>query len=235
MLVVVSGRRALWLVVALTPMTILLLATVSKRLSVLPRRARRLLSAYCIGTALIIAIASTLPSSVTELGYMRYLRAAFSAQDERSIQKGYLLRGFADAPLIGSGFGAYAGYVRNEERPWTYELTYHQLLFNVGIVGALMIGGLFIVYFVIVIRQFQQVPSGTAIPFGLLVGFCSLFLGAYSNPYLKSFDFLFFAGLLPYLSSFGPGFTETVGLRPPQLPTLRADVGSQVLGARIRS
>ena len=40
----------------------------------------------------------------------------------------------------------------------------------------------------------------------LLVAFCSLLIGAYSNRYFGSFDLLFFAGLLPYLATFNHGF-----------------------------
>jgi hypothetical protein len=153
----------------------------------------------------VLGTASVLPAEIQE-DSIRYLKAAFSAQDERTIQRGYLFDGFAESPVLGSGFGAYAGYLRNEERPWTYELTYHQMLFNVGVVGVGFLGALFSLCLVLVIRLLRRFKDGSAIPFGLLVGFCSLLIGAYSNPYFASFDFLFFVGLLPYLSTFQLGF-----------------------------
>ena len=56
------------------------------------------------------------------------------------------------------------------------------------------------------IRPWRRFEEGSAIPFGLHVAFCSFVLGAYWNPYFGSFDFRFFAGLLPYLSTFRHGF-----------------------------
>jgi hypothetical protein len=50
---------------------------------------------------------------------------------------------------------------------------------------------------------------GSAIPFGLIIGLISLLIGSSSNPYLGSFDLLFFVGVLPYLSTFRRGFAES--------------------------
>jgi hypothetical protein len=45
-------------------------------------------------------------------------------------------------------------------------------------------------------------------PFALLVGLLSFMVGVYSNPYLGSFDFLVYLGILPYLSTFRHGFVD---------------------------
>src|SRR5688572_31211368 len=41
--------------------------------------------------------------SETGIAIVDHLNSAFSAEDERSIQKGYLVSSFMDQPLIGSG------------------------------------------------------------------------------------------------------------------------------------
>ena len=205
-LTMVSGRRALWLVVALVPGTILLLAIVTGGLGVMRRGARRFLLGYVAAAVLGAAAAPMLPARLQEVGPVRRLVGAFSAADERAIQKPYLLEGFARSPALGSGFGAYAGYLRSEEAPWSYELTYYVMLFNLGIVGVAALGTLFAVYFVFVCRLLSRFKEGAAVPFALLVGLCSLLMGAYSNPYFGGFDSLFFIGLLPYLSTFRAGF-----------------------------
>ncbi len=133
--------------------------------------------------------------------------ARSSVEDERSRQAPFLIRGFREAPIMGAGFGAYAGYGRSVDRPWTYELTYHQLLFNIGLTGVACLGGILALSFGRIVLLLRRFPAPQA--FALLVGFCSLLLGAYSNPYLGSFDSLFFVGLLPYLSTFDRGFDET--------------------------
>jgi hypothetical protein len=59
---------------------------------------------------------------------------------------------------------------------------------------------------IILLRRFGE--SG-AIPFALLLAVLSLLLGAYSNRYFGSFDYLFFVGILPYLATFTRGFDES--------------------------
>jgi len=153
-----------------------------------------------LGTLLI------LPEGALDVPTISRLKQAFSSEDERTIQRPYLIAGFMKSPVFGSGFGAFAGYVRSDERPWTYELTYHRMLFNLGIVGVTVLGVLFSLYFATVVRQLRQFKDEATIPFALLVAYCSFFVGAYSNPYFGSFDLLFFVGLLPYLSTFQLGF-----------------------------
>jgi O-antigen ligase len=50
-----------------------------------------------------------------------------------------LLAGFEAHPLLGSGLGAWltSGYRRSLDTPWSFELAYLQLLFQLGIVGLL--------------------------------------------------------------------------------------------------
>lgn len=205
-LVVISGRRALWLVVALTPCTILILTALTVNYSLMKSGAKRFLFGCAAAGVLGLSMLLTLPEGGLEAGTINHLRDAFSAEDERTIQRPYLIGGFLRAPLFGSGFGAYAGYTRSDERPWTYELTYYQMLYNLGIVGMTALVALFSAYFAKVMRLLRQFKDGSAIPFGLLVALCSLLAGAYSDPYLGGFDSLFFVGLLPYLSTFQLGF-----------------------------
>lgn len=207
-LTAVSGRRALWIAVGLTPLVVLVLSLATGTYGRLRVRARRILVAC--GAALVIGVAAgaALPTSLQEFGVVQHVQAAFSAEDERTIQKGYLLDAFASRPMLGSGFGAFGGYSRNEDRPWIYELTYHQLLFNMGAIGVIVLGALFGAYLVLLGRLFRLFPDGSAVPFGLLTGFVALLIGSYSNPYLGSFDYLFFIGLLPFLTTFQRGFDD---------------------------
>jgi hypothetical protein len=215
-LVVVSGRRALWLVVAFTPCTILLISALTKTKGLLRTGAAGFVKLYTIGVAGVLLVGILLTISIDELsreyGFVRHLESAFLDTDERMIQKDFLLNGFAESPMFGSGFGAFAGHLRNELRPWTYELIYHQMLFNLGVVGMGYLTLLYGSFLILVFRLLRRHPEGSATPFGLLVGFCSLLIGAISNPYLRSFDYLFLAGVLPYLSTFRRGFDESGSL-----------------------
>jgi hypothetical protein len=207
-LVVVSGRRALWIVVALTPCAILLLSSLTGSYSLIKSGGKHFIFVCAAASVVGLSMLLILPDSALDVGSISHLKQAFSSEDERTIQGPYLIDGFMKSPVFGSGFGAYAGYSRSDDRPWTYELTYHQMLFNLGTVGVTVLGLLFSLYFARVVRLLRQFKDGSATPFGLLVAFCSVLVGAYSNPYFGSFDFLFFAGLLPYLSTFRRGFDQ---------------------------
>jgi hypothetical protein len=207
-LVVVSGRRALWIAVALTPCAILLLSSLTTSFVLMKASGKRFLLGCAAVSVVGLAMLLTLPESAMGVGSVSHLKDAFSSEDERTIQEPYLIHGFLKSPVFGSGFGAYAGYQRSEERPWTYELTYHNLLFNTGILGTSFLLTLFSLYLMFVVRLLRRFKDGSAIPFAVLVAFFPLLVGAYSNPYFGSFDFLFFAGLLAYLSTFQQGFPD---------------------------
>ena len=207
-LVVVSGRRALWIVVALTPCTILLLSRFVDSYGLMRVWAKRFLVVCGAGGVLGMSMLLILPESGADVGVIPRIKYAFSSDDERAIQGPYLIRAFMKSPILGSGFGGYAGYERNDLRPWTYELTYQRMLFNMGIVGTAFLLTVFSVYLLFVLKLLRRFKDGSAIPFGLLVAFCSLLVGAYSDPYFSGFDTLFFGGLLPYLSTFGRGFDQ---------------------------
>ncbi len=209
--VALSGRRALWIVVALTPFAVLLLSTLTGSYGLIKAGGRRVLLASAIAGAVGLGTTLIIPESALDgeyMGSITRLKKAFSSEDERTIQKPYLINAFMKSPVLGSGFGGRAGYIRSDERPWTYELTYYQMLFNLGTVGMAALVAIFTVYLAAVVRLLRQFKGESAIPFGLLIGFFSLLAGAYSNPYLSGFDSLFFVGLLPFLSTFERGFEQ---------------------------
>ena len=207
LLAVISGRRALWVVLALVPSIILLLSALTSSYCLMKHGRRRFLIACAATSVIVLGTLLISPKMVQDVGSIDRLREAFSSEDERAIQKPYLIEGFLKYPLFGSGFGAAARYIRDDQKPWAgYELTYYQMLFNLGIVGMAALGVLFSLYFARVIGLLNQFKARSAVPFALLVAYCSFFIGAYSNRYFGSFDLLFFVGLLPFLSTFQRGF-----------------------------
>jgi hypothetical protein len=218
-LVVLSGRRALWIVVALTPCTVLLMSRLTDSYGLIKRGGKRVLLASAVAGVVGLGAVLIIPEGALDgeyMGAINRLKQAFSPDDERTIQKPYLIDAFKESPVFGSGFGATASYIRSDVRPWRYELTYYQMLFNLGIVGVALLITLFSIYFLFVVRLLRQFKNRSVIPFALLIGFCSLVVGAYSDPYFGGFDTLFFAGLLPYLSTFQQGFDR------PQLAAIPA-------------
>ena len=137
---------------------------------------------------------------IDQMGAVSHVMDAFSKYDERSIQLSYLMMGFYENFLLGSGFGGYAGYTRNIVAPWMYELTYFQILYNFGVIGTLVISIIFVSYFHMAFKQIGNISRFYSNDKGLFIGVLTLMIGAYSNPYLGSFDFLFIFGFLPYLT-----------------------------------
>jgi O-antigen ligase len=204
--VVVSGRRALWIVVALTPSVVLLLSRLTGGGLV---KGRSILLASAIAVAVGLSTLFIVPEGTLDSMAASSVKEAFSPDDVRTMQESHLIAAFLKSPVLGAGFGAHAaGYIGSDEWQSGYELTYFQMLLNLGIVGIAFVGALFSLYFGLVVRVFRQFKDGSAIPFGLLIAFFSLVAGAYSNPYLGGFDSLFFVGLLPFLSTFQHGFEQ---------------------------
>jgi hypothetical protein len=64
-------------------------------------------------------------------------RSGTESDDTRIFQLGPLLDQIYSSPLLGSGYGASAEYVRNEALPYSYELSILALLMKIGVLGLL--------------------------------------------------------------------------------------------------
>lgn len=202
-LLIASGRRALWFGVVLSPFILYFIFILSRNVN--------LIRHHIINRSFILFLIMLLYLLFfTNIDFVKYISSAFSSEDERTIQIGFLLNKFYEYPYFGTGYGVEAGYIRNEERPWIYELSYFQMLFNYGIVGMSLIVGLIIVYFNKAISNLKILESNHSVKSGLTVGLCVFFIGTYSNPYLGSFDFLLFLGVLPMLAVIN---TKTMNLK----------------------
>lgn len=191
LLAVLSGRRALWIALAITPAIIVAMAALAGQSKHLRWRVRTIVSGYLLAATFGLVAAFAL-TGLADLEVLEYLRSAFDDEDERTIQKGFLFAAFEQRPFFGSGFGGVAGYVRSDEMPWMYELTYHQMLFNFGIVGCVLLLLVFVTYAAMACRSLQRFPDGARMRLGMLVGFLCILVGVYSNPYLHFFDSMLF-------------------------------------------
>lgn len=191
----ISGRRALWIVVSLSPFVVFALAFFFRgRNGINLKDVLLFLSASAVSSVFFLV-------GYQELGVLDHLASAFSDQDERSIQSGYLIKGFFESPVVGQGFGVHAGYIRSEDAPWTYELTYHQFLFNVGVFGVGAVLSLITFYFINTLVLEKREAGRDVRPLSLLSGLAGIAIGAYSNPYFGSFDFLLLIGVLPLIGA----------------------------------
>lgn len=186
----ISGRRALWLAVIMTPVFFLIGLILVNSWSLIRLKA--------VGAMLIIVSCAFLITALNvDLTYtLRHILLAFSADDPRSVQEEYLIKGILDNFWFGSGFGGELGIIRSYDAPWLFELSYHQMLFNYGIFlfAAYVVSLAFIFYRAIKVIK-HSVNGVDRYLFAVTIGVSMLFVGSYSNPYLGSFDFLFVVGL----------------------------------------
>lgn len=207
-----TGRRALWLVILAIPYLMIGFSIITSTVSQI-RQPKMVMALGVLGLVLAIFI----PLSLLQEETLNYLWAAFNAEDERSIQAKFILRAFLEAPIFGSGFGGEVGYVRSETSPWLFELTYHQILFNFGVFGVVLFSLLFAYLFILackVIKADQNIGVAKG-GMALLCGVFGILVGAYSNPYLGSFDYLVMLSFFPLLASFAA--TQELHSPPPSV------------------
>lgn len=124
----------------------------------------------------------------------------FDTGNARTDQFGALIDGFFNNFWIGSGFGKSVEIIRDSDRPWLYELTYLQLLFNGGLIGFLAVSILVISFYIIALRRISNFNSCKTEALALLTGFVVFSFASATNPYYSGFDTLFIIGILPLLA-----------------------------------
>ncbi len=195
-----ASRRAVLVLFLVTPALVFGVALLSGRLT---RRCYRACAAF-YALAAVVVLGSGVLFGLGDLGFLEgflgRLGSAFDGSPDapRPAQHAALLAGFEDHYLLGTGFGGVASVLRSEERPWTYELTYSRLLFNSGLIGVLLLGGLLGAYFIAALRKLRT-SVHAELYIALLCGFVAMLIAAASNPYLSSFDFVFAFSIIPLI------------------------------------
>jgi O-antigen ligase len=189
---VLSGRKALILVIGTTPLVLGIL------LQFLPRGDRgsarfrfgRMVIALG-GLASVTLVALTATGRFDWRGFLQYFLRSFSVlggkgDDERTLQYFALLREWADHPLLGHGWGHGARSLVRSDRPWEYELQYVLILFSTGLIGTILYAAGVAWTFVTGVRVIGRGGELAAHMIGLLVGLAGILIANATNPYLVS-------------------------------------------------
>ena len=193
----VSGRRAVFVVVAIAPLVALAVAGggVPALRSTVRRRS---LMVAGVGVLLLLAIEAAARTvyqfSLARLFTDFLVGFDFETGSEagayfRRQQYDVLLAQWLESPWLGAGHGASAvGLVRSAEVPWSYELYYLALLFQVGLVGvALYAAGIaWIVWEGW--RMLRERPDTAALLVPAMTGLLCFLIASATNPYLARFD-----------------------------------------------
>lgn len=103
----------------------------------------------------------------------------------RETQAPKLWDAFKANPVLGDGLGAVVRprYVRDPAAPWSYELTYLQLLFQMGVLGLLAVLALPLV---VVRRGLREATAGElrALPLAGAMAILGILVASATNPYL---------------------------------------------------
>lgn len=186
-LILISGRRAMWVVCAAMPLIILVFLRATKQ-SV--SKILKMLSISVLGCALI-ALGFYLFYDVESMS--NEFMSAFDMYEnesnyERTLQGNSLINDFKNNPVFGRGLGYASQYIRTPNAPWGYELTYHYLLGGFGLVG---MAALCFTYLNVIIRSIKVVrrkPQLSEIVVPPLTGVTSFLIINGTNPYMMTFD-----------------------------------------------
>jgi hypothetical protein len=194
---IISGRKAIWLIIMLSPVLILSLWSFEPKAE--KRRIKRILIPALLVFCLLLIAVFVLLSYAYEYDltkiYEEFISgfnfSATSGGIARQVQFYALLHGWMEHPLLGSGLGASAfayGSIRSESMPWSYELYYLALLYQVGLVGFILYasGIAWIYYMGLKIIMTDTIFGRTLLP--LMVGMTGMFIANATNPYLMRFD-----------------------------------------------
>jgi len=187
--VVLSGRRAAWLVALLVPpITAWVLMLAGQKL-----RVRLWLTFFVVAALALAALQVFLNVQINSL--IEQLANAFNFEAEESAsQRGEQIAALFDAwtgrPLLGHGLGAATSVIRDADAPWAYEVSYLALLFHTGIIGTLIYSAAIGWVYIAGIRLVRRLPEAGAVILPLLVGMAGFLIANGTNPYLAKFDYL---------------------------------------------
>jgi hypothetical protein len=196
--VLAAGRRALFLVMFLTPLLILMFRCfqpAAERVS-----NRRSLTAFCLVFAMAVVTLFAGLGSIYDFDlrgvwdhFVTSVDLSAQTTDEHAMERRQqviaLSRGWLDKPLLGAGLGASAlGSIRSETTPWAYELSYLALLYQTGLAGFTAYGAGVVWIFVRGIKIVREGGELGRLMIPMLVGCGGLLTANATNPYLGKFD-----------------------------------------------
>jgi len=200
-LAILSGRRALWLVVLMSPFIYALLLSF-QTINWAGMRVRLLVAGRLLAVSIAVFFALAAAFGLSGEKMFAYLLAsapapsapAASAPDVsaslRYQQAVALWQGWQEKPWFGHGHGAVAAVIRNEERPWQYELSYLALLFHTGIIGVLLYAACIGWVYWQGLRVIRQSPAYGPWMLAALAGMSGALIAHATNPYVNTFDFM---------------------------------------------
>ncbi len=157
-----------------------------------------------LSTILFFIILVSFANNVVDIIHIDYetLIKGFTEKNKGDVERigqfNSLLDGWYESPIIGHGNGAAVSLVRNDERPWRYELGYILRLNNMGLLGTgIHCFGLLLIC-INLFKNFYK--SGKIFYMSSLAGLLSLLFADGTNPYLIRFTVFYYLYYCLWLS-----------------------------------
>lgn len=195
LVVILSSRRVIQLLILMCPLIFLVTCYILK-IKYPTLKIIKIYSAISVAGFLLLLIFNNLGLLDFNEAFNRLFYVLQDDDNVRIEQFSSLLDGFMQNFIFGSGAGGRVSVVRSDDLPWLYELTYMQLLFNNGIIGILFIFSFFMYYIFTLLKNKKEINISDINFNAKFTGVLFLLLGAISNPYLGSFDFMMFVGAI---------------------------------------
>lgn len=183
-----GGRNAIILVLVVVPPAIAIAARVIARRG----RKRRgpmaiLLMTWGVLAVPLLVFLATQNAAVQRTWSNIVLFVDGEGQSERVEQIDRLLKAWQESPFFGSGLGAVIpGYSRSTDRPWNFEMQYNMLLFQFGLVGAVLL----IVVMLLAVRAvslgFRARPDLAPVFWTAIAAAGGMLVANATNPYLQA-------------------------------------------------
>jgi hypothetical protein len=179
----VSGRRAFWLLILISPFIIGVLFLFAGQRRALKRIAKLILP-VCI---FVVCISFTPAIDISGLGKEFTSVTREFSSGKRYDQFHVLITEWTEKPLIGHGAGSAD---KSKTEGWAYELSYVALLFHTGIVGVFIYTFAVAWVFVTGIIIVRRLPQAAPVILPLLAALAGFLVVNATNPYLGKFDYL---------------------------------------------
>ena len=144
--------------------------------------------AFAVAFALLVSLGNTAVQSAWTRVITVFTGEGQSVNDHiRAVEATKLLQAWSREPIFGHGLGAtIPGYARSGTRPWNFELQYHLILFQVGVLGALVLLGVlgFAIYGFV--RAAKARPDMLPVLLVALAGALAMLIANATNPYLQA-------------------------------------------------
>jgi len=210
-LVFMTGRRAVQLVVVLTPIMIyashvILRCKFKKSKKMSPKSAFFSIVIYLLGILGVVYLLGAMGSN-TDVMWSSFSNGFDFEQGKdasvRAEQFYSLMNGWLNSNLLfGVGNGGSVDLIRSEKFVWAYELTYVYLLFSTGIIGVTFYFGWFAWGLVRIRKGLELNPRMASYVTPMITGVFGLGIGAVTNPYFGKFDYLWII-MMPHLIAGG--------------------------------